>query len=47
MKRTAWLALIGVCLFLLAGCVESGGAGADSDKHPVFYGGVSGGGTRP
>jgi hypothetical protein len=43
----AILALIGLLLTLLsAGCAATG-ATSDDDKHPVFYGGVNGGGTRP
>jgi hypothetical protein len=41
------LALIALLLTLLpAGCADSG-ASSDNDKHPVFYGGVNGGGSRP
>ena len=41
------LILIGVVAVLAAGCADSGGAGSDSERHPVFYGGVAAGGARP
>jgi hypothetical protein len=31
---------------LLAGCADTGAA-SDNDKRGVFYGGISGGGSRP
>jgi hypothetical protein len=43
----SWVALIALLLSLFfAGCVGSGAA-SDDDKHPVFYGGVTGGGSWP
>jgi hypothetical protein len=33
-------------LLLAAGCADNGTA-SDNDKPPVFYGGVSSGGSRP
>jgi hypothetical protein len=46
-KRMTILGVIGLLLTLLVvGCAD-GGASSDNDKHPVFYGGVNGGGTRP
>ena len=41
------LILIGVVAVLAAGCADSGNAGSDSERHPVFYGGVAAGGVRP
>jgi hypothetical protein len=47
MRAMFRLGLIGLFLSLvLAGCADSG-AGADNDKHRVFYGGVTGGHTWP
>jgi hypothetical protein len=41
------LVLLGLVLSLsTAGCADSGTA-SDNDKHGVFYGGASVGGTRP
>jgi hypothetical protein len=37
-----WLLL----LLLVAGCADSGAA-SDNDSRGVFYGGISGGGSRP
>ena len=48
MRRCCRFAVIAVLLAVFApGCTDSGGAGPDNNRHPVFYGGVSGGGTRP
>jgi hypothetical protein len=47
MRRSCRFAVIALLLAALAGCAESGSDSSDSDRHPVFYGGVSGGGTRP
>jgi hypothetical protein len=48
MRTRCWFAVIGLLLAaLVAGCADNSGAGSDSDKHPVFYGGVSSGGARP
>jgi len=48
MTTGCWFAVIAVLLAVLAaGCTDRGGASSDNDRHPVFYGGVSGGGTRP
>jgi len=47
MTRAALLALIGLCLSVLAASCADNGAASDSDKRPVFYGGVSGGHTAP
>jgi hypothetical protein len=48
MTTRCWFAVIAVLFAVLAaGCTDSGGAGSDNDRQPVFYGGVSGGGTRP
>jgi hypothetical protein len=42
-----WLLVIGLLFLLLpTGCTDTGAA-PDNDKRGVFYGGVSGGGTRP
>jgi hypothetical protein len=47
MPAISWLAVIGLVLTgLIGGCAASGTA-ADADKHPVFYGGATVGGTRP
>lgn len=47
MRTRFWLALIAVSLSLLAaGCADTG-AGSDDDKRGSFYGGITGGGTRP
>src|SRR5437016_5077680 len=41
------LALIGLLLSLtLAGCADHS-VTSDNDRRPVFYGGISGGGSRP
>ena len=48
MTTRRWFAVMALLLAVLAAsCAESGGAGSDNDKHPVFYGGVSAGGARP
>jgi hypothetical protein len=45
--RKPLFALIGLLLSLLAaGCADSGAA-SDDKRHPVFYGGTTGGGTWP
>jgi len=44
MTIASWLALVG--LLLIAGCA-AGGNGSDNDKQGGFYGGVTGGGSRP
>ena len=41
------LILTGLVAALAAGCADTGGAGSDSERRPVFYGGVAGGGARP
>lgn len=47
MKRASWLAVIGLMLSLLgAGCADRANS-SDSTEHGGFYGGVSGGWTRP
>jgi hypothetical protein len=48
MKRTMPLiAVLGLLLSLLvAGCADTGAA-SDNDRRGVFYGGISGGGSRP
>jgi hypothetical protein len=47
MRTNSWFAIVGLLLTLLgAGCANTGSASGD-DKHPVFYGGVTGGGTWP
>lgn len=44
---TARLAVLGLLLTTLAaGCADNGAA-SGNDRRPVFYGGVSGGGTWP
>ncbi len=47
MSTRFWLALIGLVLSVLAGGCTDSGTASDNDKHGVFYGGVSAGGTRP
>jgi hypothetical protein len=47
MPAISWLALIGLVLSVLIGGCTASGTAADDDKHPVFYGGVTAGGTRP
>ncbi len=47
MSTKSWLAVIGLFLSLLAGGCTDTGAGSDNDKRAVFYGGVTGGGSRP
>ncbi len=44
MRIASRLALLG--LLLLAGCT-TGGTASDNDKPGSFYGGVTGGGSRP
>lgn len=47
MRGRPWLAVAGLLLLLaVAGCTDTA-AGSDSDKRGVFYGGISGGHTRP
>jgi hypothetical protein len=47
MKTRRGFAVIRLLLVLLtAGCTDTGTT-SDNDKHGVFYGGVSAGGTRP
>jgi hypothetical protein len=47
MRTRFWLALIGLLLSMLgAGCADSG-TSSDNDKRAIFYGGITGGGTRP
>jgi hypothetical protein len=48
MKTRCWFAVIELLLAMLAaGCADSGAADSDNDRHPVFYGGATGGGVRP
>jgi hypothetical protein len=47
MRTNSWFAVVGLLLTLLfAGCADTGSA-SDDGKRPVFYGGVTGGGTWP
>ena len=47
MRRKRGFAVVGLLLALLtAGCADTGST-SDNDKRGVFYGGVTGGGTRP
>jgi hypothetical protein len=47
MPTRFWLVLIALVLCLsTAGCADPGTA-SDNNKHGVFYGGASVGGTRP
>ncbi len=45
MKLRSWLAVIGF-LLLLAGCAANSGT-SDNDRNSGFYGGITGGGSRP
>jgi hypothetical protein len=47
MPTRFWPAVIGLVLSVLIGGCTASGTAADDDKHPVFYGGVTAGGTRP
>jgi hypothetical protein len=47
MRKSSWLAWMGLLLLLAAaGCAQTNAA-SDNNKDPVFYGGVSSGGVRP
>jgi hypothetical protein len=47
MRARFWFSAVGLLFALLsAGCADSGAA-SNNDKRPMFYGGVSGGGTWP
>jgi hypothetical protein len=47
MRTMPPIAVIWLLLSLLAaGCADTGGA-SDNDRRGVFYGGISGGGSRP
>jgi hypothetical protein len=47
MRTRGWISSIAVLLSLLAtGCTDTGAA-SDNDRHGGFYGGVSGGMSRP
>jgi hypothetical protein len=47
MRTRCIFAVIGLMLAVLAaGCADTGGT-SDNDKRGVFYGVITGGGTRP